>query len=54
MPIDPRAQYRCEDCGSSAPCLDCGKHTCCDECGACGGGCSCECYCPTLRDDAWY
>lgn len=43
-------EYRCEDCGGTT-CSRCGKHFCCDECAACGGGCSCYCYCPTMRED---
>lgn len=42
--------YQCEDCGGS-PCGSCGKHFCADECAACGGGCTCYCYCPTMRED---
>lgn len=53
MNTDPRAQYRCEDCGGWTPCPDCGAHFCADECGGCGGGCYCYCYCPTMREDAW-
>lgn len=44
-------QYQCEDCGALAPCLSCGKHFCTEECGACGQGCQCYCWCPTMRDD---
>lgn len=46
--------YRCEDCGGG-PCSVCKQHFCADECGACGGGCSCYCFCPTMREDegAW-
>lgn len=42
-------QYRCEDCGGY-PCSVCRKHFCADECAACGGGCTCYCGCPTMRD----
>jgi hypothetical protein len=49
-----RYTYRCEDCGQQIPCHACGKHYCCDECPNCGGGCWCDCSCPTLREDAWY
>lgn len=45
---------RCEDCGQRFPCPECGKHYCNDECGSCGGGCRCDCSCPTMREDAWY
>jgi hypothetical protein len=51
---DRHTAYRCEDCDQQIPCSVCGVHNCADECGACGGGCTCDCFCPTLRDDAWY
>jgi hypothetical protein len=50
MSYEEIVQFQCEDCGSYAPCRACGQHFCCDECGACGGGCQCYCYCPTMRD----
>lgn len=40
----------CDNCGSSE-CSACGQHFCAEECGACGGGCRCYCFCPTMRDD---
>lgn len=40
----------CEDCGGPRACSTCGRHFCADECGACGGGCTCYCSCPAMRE----